>query len=123
MDTPVWAIVELMGHGLTAGKLHLSDFGGLLRVEVPTEETFRTEFYGASAIYSIKIVSEEIARAYARPREAVIAYDEPIVTREQYEKALQLANAQIRQLEYNLEVITRRLTVVSALPSPETDTT
>lgn len=61
----MWAIVELMGHGLTAGIIRKSDLGGLLRVDVPINDGFRTEYYGEQAIYSIKVVSEEIARAYA----------------------------------------------------------
>ena len=31
----MWAIIELMGHGLTAGIIKKSDLGGLLRVDVP----------------------------------------------------------------------------------------
>ena len=43
----MWAIVELMGHGVTAGIIRTSDLGGLLRVDVPIDgEGYRTEYYG-----------------------------------------------------------------------------
>lgn len=81
-----WAIVDLMGHAQTAGRI--TNEGGLLRVDVPQEESYRTEFYGMQAIYSIKIVSEEIARAYAKrvPIDITYVYNAPIITREQHEQ-------------------------------------
>jgi hypothetical protein len=115
----MWAIVELMGHGRTAGIIRTSDLGGLLRVDVPIEDGYRTEYYGEAAIYSIKIVSEEIARAYAMPERDIVAYDEPIVPRAQYEEALRLARRQNESLRYRLEVLERRLTAVNALPELE----
>lgn len=114
----MWAVVELMGHGRTAGIIRTSDMGGLLRVDVPIENGFRTEYYGAAAIYSIKVVSEEIARAYALPVREINVYDEPIVPRAQYEEALQLANRANRALQVQVEELQRRLTTVHALPSP-----
>lgn len=112
----MWAVVELMGHGRTAGVMRTSDLGGLLRVDVPIEDGFRTEYYGEAAIYSIKVVSEEIARAYALPDRDIIAYDEPIVPRQQYEEALQLARRNNQQLNHQIEQLQRRLTAVSSLP-------
>ena len=52
----MWAVIELMGHGRTAGIIRTSDLGGLLRVDVPIEDGYRTEYYGEAAIYSIKVV-------------------------------------------------------------------
>jgi len=112
----MWAIVELMGHGMTAGIIKTSDLGGLLRVDVPMEDGYRTEYYGENAIYSIKIVSEEIARVYARPERNVIAYDEPIVPRAQYEEALNKARRQIGDMEHHIRVLNERLTTVRSLP-------
>jgi len=118
-ETPMemWAIVELMGHGLTAGIIRKSDLGGLVRVDVPIGDGYRTEYYGDGAIYSIKIVSEEIARAYARPEREIRAYDEPIVPRAQYEEALRKSRHAIAVLERHNQVLQDRLTAVNALPA------
>lgn len=61
-----WCLVELMGHQRIVGKVTEAVIGGaaLLRVDVPAfngEPAF-TRFYGASALYCISPVSEEIAR-------------------------------------------------------------
>lgn len=118
----MWAIVELMGHGRTAGIIRTSDLGGLLRVDVPVDdEGYRTEYYGEAAIYSIKVVSEEIARAYARPERNIVAYDEPIVPREQYEHALRESRREISNLQRTVNVLQNRLTAVHALPSGENE--
>ena len=117
-EQDMWATVELMGHAQTAGRISRpADFGGLLRVDVPIEDgMFRSEFYGMSAIYAIRIVSEEIARAYVRPIRGVISYDAPIVTREQHESTVR----QMEQINYDLRdrvrELERRLTTVNALP-------
>lgn len=117
----MWAIVELMGHGLTAGVIKTSDLGGLLRVDVPIDDSYRTEYYGEAAIYSIKIVSEEIARAYARPERGVVAYDEPIVPRAQYESALRKSRETINELQHQIQVLSDSLTNVVSLPGPEVE--
>lgn len=120
----MWATVELMGHAETAGRISRpADWGGLLRVDVPTGENgdYRTEYFGMSAIYSIKVVSEEIARAYARPSRTVVAYDTPIVTREQHEAAMHRAQAENMRLENEVRQLKQRLTQVNALPAPELD--
>jgi len=115
-NNEMWAVVELMGHGHTAGLIRTSDLGSLLRVDVPVEDGYQTEYYGASAIYSIKVVSEEIARAYAAPERQVLAYDEPIVPRAQYEDALHKSRERIHALELHVDRLSRRLTAVNALP-------
>lgn len=115
----MWAIVELMGHGQTAGIIRTSDLGGLLRVDVPMgDEGFRTEYYGEQAIYAIRCVSEEIARAYAIPEREILAYNEPIVPRAQYEEALQKARNHNETLQHQISVLQRRLTQVNSLPEP-----
>lgn len=117
----MWAVVELMGHGRTAGIIRTSDLGGLLRVDVPVEDGFRTEYYGEAAIYSIKVVSQEIARAYALPQRDIVAFDEPIVPRAQYEEALQLARRTNGAMQRQIEELQRRLTAINALPSGDDD--
>ena len=118
----MWATVELMGHAQTAGRISRpSDWGGLLRVDVPTADGFRTEFYGLAAIYSVKVVSEEIARAYAQPSRAVIAYDTPIVTREQHQSVVSRMEQREGQLIDRVRELERRLTAVNALPAPSTE--
>ncbi len=65
-----WAIVELMGHQQIAGRASEETIAGgtFLRVDVPETEDAEafTRFYGASAIYSITPVAEEIARSATR---------------------------------------------------------
>lgn len=124
-DVPsdMWATVELMGHAQTAGRISRpADFGGLLRVDVPIENgQFRSEFYGMAAIYAIRIVSEEIARAYVRPVRGVISYDAPIVTREQHEAVVRQAEMLNYELREKVRELERRLTAVKALPESVED--
>lgn len=63
-----WAVVELMGHRRRIGRVsEVEIFGGkMLRIDIPvgvgTEvEDFITEFYGCSAIYAYRPMSEELA--------------------------------------------------------------
>ena len=122
MENEVWAIVELMGHAQTAGLIKPSDLGGLLRVDVPVgDEGFRTEFYGSQAIYAIRVVSEEIARAYALPEREICSYNTPVVSRAQYEEALTKARDHNRTLEHKISVLSGRLTSIDSLPEPEVD--
>lgn len=114
-----WAIVEIMGHVQTAGRVSRpGDYGGLLRIDVPCDGAFRTEYYGMQAIYSVKLVSEEIARAYA-PREPAVEYNAPIVTRAQYTAMQERAERQIMNLNHHVRELEARLTAVNALPSGE----
>lgn len=119
VKTDVWAIVELMGHGRTAGIIRTSEIGGLMRVDVPIDDGFRTEFYGASAIYSIKLTSEEIARAYAEPVRQLSEWNEPIAPRSEYESALEIARVNSRQKDYIIEQLRQKLTAVNSLPTGE----
>jgi hypothetical protein len=74
-----WGIVELMGHQRCAGKLTEEMIGGanMLRVDVPNGDSFRTAYYGSSAIYALHITDEKVARAAASSmgRAPPYAYD------------------------------------------------
>jgi len=116
-QTEIWAIVELMGHARTAGRISQpGTYGGLLRVDVPIDDSYRTEFYGNAAIYSIKLVSEEIARAYAQPTRDTYAYNEPIVPREMYENTLREMRQERNDLMHTIDSLRRRLTAVDDMP-------
>ena len=116
----MWAIVELMGHGQTAGRVEKpTEWGGLIRVDVPDEDgSFRTEFYGISAIYSVKFVGEEIARAFAPKKREITAYDTPIVTREQHQAVVRELESEKYDLRQRVDELKRQLTHVNALPEP-----
>lgn len=112
-----WAIVELMGHVALAGRVTKpGDYGGLWQMDIPDGETFRTEFFGSQSVYRIRMVSEEIARAYA-PRHEVIEYNAPIITREEHQQAMEKAQEQFYRMQNEIEQLRRRLTAVNALPS------
>lgn len=117
MENEQWATVDLMGHAQTAGRIVMEN--GLLRVDVPDGESYRTEFYGMAAIYSIKIVSEQIARAYGRAAYDIVAYDTPIVTREQHQAVVSRLEQSQYQLRDQIRELERRLTSVNALPAPQ----
>lgn len=116
-----WATVELMGHAQTAGRISFE--GGLLRVDVPMDDDFRTEYYGMAAIYSVKLVSEEISRAFVKPVLEACRYDAPIVTREQHEMAVRDLERKLYSTQREADELRRRLTSVNALPAgrPEAD--
>lgn len=113
-----WAVVELMGHVTIAGRITKpGEYGGLWQVDVPEGETFRTEFFGSQSVYRVRIVSEEIARAYARPARQVMEYDAPIITREEHVDAMERARAEYSRLSIENETLRRRLTAVNQLPA------
>jgi hypothetical protein len=74
-----WGVLELMGHQRAAGRLSEQQVAGanLLRVDIPQGDTFRTVFYGSSAIYAVHITDEAAARAMAKARgtEPAFAYE------------------------------------------------
>jgi len=120
----MWAIVELMGHGQTAGIISRpTEWGGLLRIEVPAEHGgFTTEFYGEKSIYRIKFVSEEIARAYAPSEREISIYDAPIITREKHEAIVRDLRLEIRRLDNIQAELRHRLTnIPDRLPIPPSD--
>ncbi len=64
-----WAVVELFGHNVIAGKVSEQVVAGtgFVRVDVPEISNIASysRLFGGSAIYSITPCSEEIARQYA----------------------------------------------------------
>ena len=78
-----WALVEIMGHQRIAGRVTEAIIAGapFLRVDVPehAEEKAFTRFYGASSIYCISPVTEEIARGLSQNHrnEPVSRYELP----------------------------------------------
>lgn len=73
-----WAIVELMGRKVVAGKISKSELLGkpLLRVDVPAIGNIPefTQMFGESAIYCVTFVSEQQAR-----RTAEVTRNKPIL--------------------------------------------
>lgn len=71
-----WCVLDLFGHQRTAGHVTEASIGGcaFIRIDVPEGDEFRTEYYGNGAIYSMRPVSEEIAR------EVVKTHSTPPVT-------------------------------------------
>lgn len=65
-----WALIEIMGHRRLAGRVTEDTIAGvaLLRVDVPDieGEPAWTTWIGASAIFSLSPVSEEVCRAHAK---------------------------------------------------------
>lgn len=111
-----WAIVELMGHVALAGRVTKpGEYGGLWQIDIPEGETYRTEFFGSQSVYRIRMVSEEIARVYA-PKNRVIEYDAPIVTRNEYETLAEKSREQISTLRREVARLEYRL---AALPQGE----
>lgn len=110
----MWAIVELMGHAQTAGRITKpSEWGGLMRVDVPGDNgNYTTEFYGMSAIYRVKFVSEDVARAYAPKEREIFGYNAPIVTREEHNSTVRQLRGRTHELEEKIRLLQNRLTAV-----------
>ena len=106
---PQWAIVELMGHKVVAGKLTKTEMFGepMLRIDVPTTDAFPafTQLYGKSAVYCITFTSEEVAQLAAQQAavDPVSIYTPELVTKDQFEevkdalRTVQIKNHQQRQ--------------------------
>lgn len=64
-----WARLELMGHRSRVGQVREVElYGGkLLRIDIPVAggTEFVTKFYGASAIYCMTPIAEDVAKDYA----------------------------------------------------------
>ena len=82
-----WAIVEIFGHAKFAGRVTEQAIGGASFVRVDVPETGKspafTKLFGASAIYSITPVTEELARkaveyCYSEPISVYIPQDRQI---------------------------------------------
>lgn len=109
-----WAVVEIMGHDQTAGRITMEN--GMLRVDVPEGDSFRTEYLGLAALFRVRLVSEEIARACSPVTIDARPYDAPIVTREQYQDDMRRAEREVSRLREHVRTLEHRLTAVSALP-------
>jgi hypothetical protein len=117
-NNDAWAVVELMGHVTLAGRVTKpGEYGGLWQVDVPEGDAFHTEFFGSQSVYRIRMVSEEIARAYALPSHEVMEYNAPIVTRAEHQEAMEKARHEYYRLQSENDELRRRLTAVNALPS------
>ncbi|MGO6998990.1 hypothetical protein [Rhizobium leguminosarum] len=69
-----WAVVELMGYRVRPGLAKEVELAGgkMLRVDIPVSDgEVVTEFYGASAIYSVRPATEEVCRDMAYRRDGV----------------------------------------------------
>lgn len=67
-ESPVWAIVELMGHVRYGGKVSKDNqFGtAMLRIDVPQADgTFVSQLINPSSLYRLTMCAEELARAAA----------------------------------------------------------
>jgi hypothetical protein len=89
----MWCVVELFGHSQIAGRVSEQAVGGasFIRVDVPLTEKRDgfTRFYGASAVYSMTPVSEEVAQMMAERLE-VEAVSEWQISRELRARAEQI---------------------------------
>ena len=94
-----WAILELLGHRQRVGLVReVEMFGGkMLRIDIPTEGGDITEFYGASSLYAMRPVSEEVVRdimrhsADPRPIRPAEYRERPALTDDRYDDADDLA--------------------------------
>lgn len=67
-----WVLLELMGHRQRIGLASEEEIAGglMLRIDVPTDgDRYATEYYGASSIYALRPVSEEVARDHYAARD------------------------------------------------------
>lgn len=98
-----WAVVELFGHKTIAGQITKeTNLFPLLRIDVPatSDHPAYTVEYGAAAIYGITYVSEAVARATAESLSVkpINVYSPDLVTREQFDKAIDEYKATITRL-------------------------
>lgn len=70
-----WAIVELMGHRVRAGRVQEVEIAGgkMLRIDIPVSDGEVTEFYSTAAIYALRPCTEAVVRdhlgdGYGDPR-------------------------------------------------------
>lgn len=78
-----WAILEIMGHQRYAGRVTEETIGGcaFIRLDVPASpgQVPFTKYFGASSIYALTPVAEDLARGIAAKlqNETVSVYDLP----------------------------------------------
>lgn len=65
-----WVLLELMGHRQRIGQAREEEVAGgvMLRIDVPVDQadvgSYVTEYYGASSIYAMRPISEDVARGH-----------------------------------------------------------
>lgn len=68
-----WVLLELMGHRQRVGMAREEYIGSgkMIRIDIPAGEDGDTvtEFYGTSAIYALRPISEEVARDHWSARD------------------------------------------------------
>lgn len=67
-----WVLLELMGHRQRVGMAREEEIAGgvMLRIDVPTEDGEHvSEFYGSSAIYALRPISEAVAQDHFARRD------------------------------------------------------
>jgi hypothetical protein len=94
-----WAIVELMGHVSLAGRVTEPENGNLYRIDIFKGDDYRTEYFGGQAVYRMRPVSEEIARAASSSSYDIKPYDLPIVSREEHERVVGMLRDRIAELD------------------------
>ncbi len=100
-----WAILEIMGHNTFAGKVSEQTIGGasFVRVDVPAVDNLQafTKLFGASSIYCITPVTEDVAIARA--------------------KTLRQQPMSVYDLPDEIKSAVRRVREIDALPAPAAD--
>ncbi|WP_420408635.1 hypothetical protein [Hoeflea sp.] len=67
-----WVYLELMGHRQRIGKAREEEVAGgvMLRIDIPTEgDEYVTEYYGTASIYSLRPISEDVAKDHYAARD------------------------------------------------------
>jgi hypothetical protein len=91
-----WAILEIMGHQTFAGMVSEQTIGGasFVRVDVPAVDNLQafTKLFGASSIYCITPVTEDVAIARAKTlrQQPMAFYDLPAEIRDAVRKVREL---------------------------------
>jgi hypothetical protein len=92
-----WCLVEIFGHQKYAGLVTEQQIGGANFVRVDVPETSRskpfTKLFGASAIYSMTPIEEDVARVLAAQydQRPVSVYELPAEVRQAMNAALRIA--------------------------------
>lgn len=93
-----WAILEIMGHQTYAGRVSEQTIGGasFVRIDVPAVDKLQpfSKLFGASSIYCITPVTEEVAIARAKTlgQQPLSVYDLPDEIRSAVRKVQLLEN-------------------------------
>lgn len=67
-DQAMWGILELLGHVRVAGRITEEErFGAKIgRIDIPTGDSFTTQYFGGGSVYRLTPTTEEIARSVAK---------------------------------------------------------